>query len=233
LGEIPIRKRAGSAKRGFTLVEVIVVLVILAILAAIAIPALTGYIDKAQDKQWEMKARDFVVAVRATLDQAYADGTLGRGLPTSGADSNYLINGSTTTKKVYNVGQIALYDTADTPGKTTNGDALYYYRKAAELTGVALGEKNATDLIPHVWLCAPREAPYTVFNAPAWYCIFYAADSDGSAVVGSTVVTVTYGLAGIPEDASKFSQFYAAIGNAKCNPSTGYIVRTSTFDAWY
>ena len=37
-----------SAKRGFTLVELIVVLVILAILAALLIPALTGYIDKAR-----------------------------------------------------------------------------------------------------------------------------------------------------------------------------------------
>ena len=34
-------------KKGFTLVELIVVLVILAILAALLIPALTGYIDKA------------------------------------------------------------------------------------------------------------------------------------------------------------------------------------------
>lgn len=37
-----------NAKRGFTLVELIVVLVILAILAALLIPALTGYIDKAR-----------------------------------------------------------------------------------------------------------------------------------------------------------------------------------------
>ena len=34
-------------KKGFTLVELIVVLVILAILAALLVPALTGYIDKA------------------------------------------------------------------------------------------------------------------------------------------------------------------------------------------
>ena len=34
-------------KKGFTLVELIVVLVILAILAAMLVPALTGYIDKA------------------------------------------------------------------------------------------------------------------------------------------------------------------------------------------
>jgi prepilin-type N-terminal cleavage/methylation domain-containing protein len=71
---------AGSAKRrAFTLVEVIVVLVILAILAilaAIAIPSLTGYIDKAQEKQYIAEARNFAVAVRTVLDEAYADGKL-------------------------------------------------------------------------------------------------------------------------------------------------------------
>ena len=41
--------RALKEKKGFTLVELIVVLVILAILAALLIPALTGYIDKAND----------------------------------------------------------------------------------------------------------------------------------------------------------------------------------------
>lgn len=40
-----------SNKRGFTLVEAIVVLVVLAILAAILIPAMTGWIDKAQAKR--------------------------------------------------------------------------------------------------------------------------------------------------------------------------------------
>jgi prepilin-type N-terminal cleavage/methylation domain-containing protein len=63
-------------RAGFTLVEVIVVLVILAILAAIAIPALTGYIDKAQDKALIMEARNRVVACRAVLDDAYASGEL-------------------------------------------------------------------------------------------------------------------------------------------------------------
>ena len=38
-------------KKGFTLVELIVVLVILAILAALLIPALTGYIDKANRRR--------------------------------------------------------------------------------------------------------------------------------------------------------------------------------------
>ena len=46
-------------KKGFTLVELIVVLVILAILAALLVPALTGYIDKARNKQ--------IVAIRMLL----------------------------------------------------------------------------------------------------------------------------------------------------------------------
>ena len=38
-------------KKGFTLVELIVVLVILAILVALLVPALTGYIDKANQEK--------------------------------------------------------------------------------------------------------------------------------------------------------------------------------------
>jgi prepilin-type N-terminal cleavage/methylation domain-containing protein len=66
-------KGARRRRAGFTLVEVIVVLVILAILAAIAIPALTGYIDKANTSQIKAKARSAAVAMQTILSEAYAD----------------------------------------------------------------------------------------------------------------------------------------------------------------
>ncbi|WP_252261631.1 type II secretion system protein [Gemmiger formicilis] len=60
-------------KKGFTLVELIVVLVILAILAALLVPALTGYIDKARNKQIIAETRSAVMAAQTLVDEAYAN----------------------------------------------------------------------------------------------------------------------------------------------------------------
>lgn len=65
-------KKAKSSDEGFTLVELIVVLVILAILAALLIPALTGYIDKAREKQIIAETRQVVQAAQTIFDEEYA-----------------------------------------------------------------------------------------------------------------------------------------------------------------
>ena len=71
-------------KKGFTLVELIVVLVILAILAALLVPALTGYIDKANQEKAIAECRSVVVAAQTTsseyygLNKDFADTTNGK-----------------------------------------------------------------------------------------------------------------------------------------------------------
>ena len=58
-------------RKGFTLVELIVVLVILAILAALLIPALTGYINKANEKKVIAECRMAVMAVQTESTTIY------------------------------------------------------------------------------------------------------------------------------------------------------------------
>ncbi len=58
-------------EKGFTLVELIVVLVILAILAALLIPALTGYIDKANKEKVISETRMVVMAAQTTVSELY------------------------------------------------------------------------------------------------------------------------------------------------------------------
>ena len=52
----------------------IVVLAILAILAAMLVPALTGYIDKANEKKIIATARQHYVAAQTVVSEAYANG---------------------------------------------------------------------------------------------------------------------------------------------------------------
>ena len=58
-------------KKGFTLVELIVVLVILVILAALLIPALTGYIDKANKEKVVSECRMVVMAAQTEASELY------------------------------------------------------------------------------------------------------------------------------------------------------------------
>lgn len=88
-------------KKGFTLVELIVVLVILAILAALLVPALTGYIDKANKEKVISETRSVVMAAQTEVSEAYAKNALkasvtatvskGKATGTTIADSIYTL----------------------------------------------------------------------------------------------------------------------------------------------
>jgi prepilin-type N-terminal cleavage/methylation domain-containing protein len=186
------KHRSAHRRRGFTLVEVIVVLVILAILAAIAIPALTGYIDSADDKKWVMEARDASIAYHSVLIEAYADGTLYKGTDitsTNPDNPNYVSEGQSSWAgsdvKAFSGGNISKYNT---------GDGYAYRKKAAGLMGKTYpegGVKNAGSWT--IDFFAPRTPPsYTILDAPAFRYKYYPEGYvKGN---GKPIIAVTYGL---------------------------------------
>lgn len=85
-------------KKGFTLVELIVVLVILAILAAMLVPALTGYIDKANKEKVIATTRMVVMAAQTEASEKY--GLKAAGQLNGGNDITVSYDGTTVTAAV-------------------------------------------------------------------------------------------------------------------------------------
>lgn len=111
-------------KKGFTLVELIVVLVILAILAALLIPALTGYIDKANDEKVTATTRQIVMAAQTEVSEAYGKASGGK-LGGSG-DAAVSILGTTVVDTVVPANIATL---AEVVSSTTNeGTTTYAFK---------------------------------------------------------------------------------------------------------
>nr|WP_302641216.1 prepilin-type N-terminal cleavage/methylation domain-containing protein [uncultured Agathobaculum sp.] len=124
---IAMQQKRRSRKGGFTLVELIVVLVILAILAALLIPALTGYIDRAKEKQIVAETRQCVMAAQTLADEYYAKNS---GDPTFGsADSDKI--------KLKEIQDLADTKNAPTSAKSKDGkiNELVYEGCTYSVTG--------------------------------------------------------------------------------------------------
>lgn len=119
-------------QKGFTLVELIVVLVILAILAAMLVPALTGYIDKANDQKIKAATRQVVMAAQTEVSEAYASKKLAQ-----------------TTIKIDAAGAVT-YDPAVASSATANvdGEKIIKLAEVAKIEGNAItGLKNGISSI--------------------------------------------------------------------------------------
>jgi prepilin-type N-terminal cleavage/methylation domain-containing protein len=211
-----------AGREGFTLVEVIVVIVIIAILAAIGVPALTGYIDKANDKQYIAQARNAMIAVRTVIDEAYADGEFADYSSYYGIE--YLTTGGNPKPgKPKFWASFALPELliSDTDGREYEfqkrssallGEAAlidgYYYRKNGYWIFYTVGSSDST-----------------IFNADGFCWVLFPEGADGS---GFPAIMVTYKLDRVDiSDMESYDDFVSQCleGNDRTyNPNAGYEV---------
>jgi prepilin-type N-terminal cleavage/methylation domain-containing protein len=203
-----------SSRGGFTLVEVIVVIVIIAILAAIGVPALTGYIDKAQDRTYIAEARDYFTALRTVIDEAYANGEF-----QNEASRNYIKNDkyyintyNTFNGKAWNLEVLSKYSKGDSNGMVLPDEVNLL------LNGKPMPTRSEKDFVA-IWILGSMNS--TLLNADGFMWEFYP---DGTGI-GKHYTKVTYKVdrLNLP-DGFGLSDFTNALANGKYNPDAGYEV---------
>jgi type II secretory pathway pseudopilin PulG len=183
-------------------VEVIVVLVILAILMSIAVPALTGYISKAEDVQYRQYVHDAAVALRAVTNEAYADGEFAVNSSTYPDDLIEAGQPSSPNLRLWNVAQLSAYAT---------GELYEFYGRVGTLMG---GDVTA--------------GSYYFVGAPTADAIHadgfrYQYSPHGTAT-GDPVILVTYKVDRIDIAAGAKRSSFASLfdASASYNPDAGY-----------
>lgn len=137
-------------QKGLHLVELIVVLVILAILAALLIPALTGYIDKANYEKVIASTRQVVMAAQTDTSEAYAN--------IEGGKFTVLTLSKDSTPKLGDVVKLAEVGTVDDKGTIT------YKNGITDVTVTDNGHVSKVTVTQNGFKCTYDENTSTVTN---------------------------------------------------------------------
>ena len=174
-------KKALRSRRGFTLVELVVVLVIAGITASFAVPALTGYIDNAKEKQAVSETQACVMAATRIAAQKYA--LVQNASITGKSDgSNALTSWAGELK---NEAPTVTGDVALTEG---SGQYLLHVESAP------IGSKTPDDLASQAgvsgtvqWMTcnASGQVVYLVYTSADWIQVVYTATGTNARVDGS------------------------------------------------
>lgn len=156
-------------QKGFTLVELIVVLVILAILAALLVPALTGYIDKANKEKVIATTRMVVMAAQTEISEKYglkADGKLtGTFTGAGGADTPLTKNSNENAESTadgVSMDTIAKLAEVAVDKKVNNVDKVVFQNGVTE---ISISYTTKGEVVKAVVKQSGFECTYTAANA--------------------------------------------------------------------
>ena len=130
-------------KKGFTLVELIVVLVIL---AALLVPALTGYIDKANNQKVVATTRSIVVAAQTEVSEKYGVVTSNDGKLKGGSLGELTVTAKNDDGIVpSDIGKLAEVVSGTTPAyKNGITSAIVSYDETGHVTKVVVKQSGRT-----------------------------------------------------------------------------------------